>query len=73
MCELQRDHPIKYSIQNPFNFNSNEYKIQKVKKFNYLGVIIGEDRNENIQEELQAGNKAFMAIRRYLKTERLAD
>lgn len=57
---------------NPITINM--YKFEKVESFKYLGVMVNtnNDRNEEIAERVQAGNRAYFCHRRTLHNNNLS-
>ena len=46
------------------------YKFEKVENFKYLGVILNEDNNHQIdlQERIKNANKTYFMLQKFLKT-----
>ena len=45
------------------------YKFERVENFNYLGVILNEDNNKQIdlQERIKSANKTYFMLQKFFK------
>jgi len=56
------------------NYNSWNYKFERVEDFKYLGVILNEDNNNQIdlQERIKNANKTYFMLQNFLKNKNIS-